>query len=195
MDDSRFDAFTRTLSSRRTALGGLLGGVAALLGLDQPEEAAAHNYVARCRRKRDPVVRHWCLRQARNHNRRHRTCRSITLAEACRNVDCGVVTDGCGRRRDCGWCASVHACLSNNGCAYYCGSAVPCPPGCICSGEPECALCPQICLNRTDPNLLCDANPPWYCTHTADCPIGYKCEPVPCGPGGAMERRCVATCA
>jgi hypothetical protein len=58
MDSDRFDAFTRSLSSRRSALGGLFGGLGALLALGLPEEVDAHNYLARCRRIQDPVRRH-----------------------------------------------------------------------------------------------------------------------------------------
>lgn len=72
MDDRRFDALTRALSSRRTALGSVAGTLAALLGLALPEEAESHNFLARCRRIKDPQRRRACLRRARAHNRRHR---------------------------------------------------------------------------------------------------------------------------
>jgi hypothetical protein len=201
LDSDRFDAFTRTLSSRRTALGGLVGGIAALLGVTSPEETTAHNYLASCRRKRDPVLRQRCLQMAREHNRKHRTCRSITLREACRAKDCGVVRDACGKRRNCGPCSSHQACLSNNTCATQCTGSpcigdtqFYCPPGCVCSREFEAGTGVLHCLNAADPNYTCTISNPTYCATTRDCRVGDKCEPVPCGPGGALERRCVATC-
>lgn len=45
MNAKHVDALTRTISSRRIALGGLLGGGAALLGLALPEEVTAHNFL------------------------------------------------------------------------------------------------------------------------------------------------------
>ena len=198
MDSRRFDAFTRTLSSRRSALAGLAAGVGALLGFALPEEANAHNFLARCRRIRHPGRRGRCLRQAQEHNFRHRYCRILAPREACSRVDCGIVRDGCGNATDCGPCASVHTCSSNNSCAFSClfpGRQGGCPDGCTCSSERDSVTGDLHCLNDLDPNLQCNALPPTYCTSTTDCRIGYKCEPVPCGPGGALERRCVATCA
>lgn len=73
MESNRFEVFTLTLSSRRMALGGLLGGVVVLLGMAEPEEAATHNFLSRCRRIKNSPRRRACLKRARAHTATHRT--------------------------------------------------------------------------------------------------------------------------
>jgi hypothetical protein len=73
MDAERFDRFTRILSSRRIALGGLAGiASAALSGWVTPEAAGAHNALPACRRIKNKNRRNACLRRARQHNALHK---------------------------------------------------------------------------------------------------------------------------
>lgn len=157
MDGTRFDAFTRILSSRRTALGGLLGGLTALLGLALPEDAAAHDFRARCRKIQDPPRRRACLRRARAHNRAHaRTCQPLSPAVVCPADPrhCAGVADGCGGLVTC-----------------------PCPAGESCigtwhdiiSGAYTGSCCPtaQVCPFPRSSSLCCSADT--YCVGLIGC--------------------------
>lgn len=196
MDSRRFDAFTRTLSSRRSALAGLAAGVGALLGFALPEEAEAHNFLARCRRIRHPGRRGRCLRQAQEHNFRHRYCQIVAPREACSRVDCGTVRDACGAVRYCGNCGPGYACLSNGGCPLVCEARdfeAACPDFCACSDYPEVDTGDSHCVFPDPPVNIC-TNAPEPCQTSADCVPSRECQRVPCGSGGALEGRCVSLC-
>lgn len=193
MDDHRFDAFTRSLSSRRTALAGVLGSVVALLGLTLPEDTGAHNFVARCRKIKDGPRRRACLRRARAHNRKHQQTSCVPLAPAtvCASLRrcSGTAADNCGRLINC-TCPAGKDCSSNGSCLRTCvfGGANTCPTGCGCSRDAENV---DACAPF---GVSCDAAPQ-VCTATAECPPGYRCASVGlCGPGGTLQLRCYPVC-
>lgn len=102
MDPTRFDAFARSLSSRRATLGGLVGGLAALGTILRPEEAEAHNPLPRCRSIKNRKQRTACIRRARKHNRLHRCAQGFAncdgrLATGCEtNIQTISNCGGCG---------------------------------------------------------------------------------------------------
>lgn len=187
MDETQFDALTRTLSSRRTALTGLLSGVTALLGLDVPQEAEAHNPTARCRQLPTPAKRRACLRRARAHNRTHR-CRALPATFVC-GERCGqTVFNNCGQLVTCS-CPGGQTCLSNGSCAQVCGFGLPdCPAGCGCStpqvgGGSHCNR-PLSCEQMVE------------CESTAQCPLNHQCQETFCDSGGGdpVSNWCVPLC-
>lgn len=185
MDGTRFDAFTRSISSRRTALGGLLAApLAVLISLATPQEAVAHDFRARCRHIEDRPRREACLRRARAHRRR---CHSPqTVAAACAGR-CGVWPDRCGRARSCPACAVPKLCLSNGSCSQACSRSEECPGTCGCGPV---AVGGDVRQCNVGPPLDCGSFPV-TCTSTADCPVGSYCGVVAslCG-----TNRCVPLC-
>jgi hypothetical protein len=190
MDDQQFDALTRVLSSRRTALTGVVGSLATVLGLSMSERAGAHSFTARCRKLPDPAKRRACVRRARRHDRKHR-CKPRSTAVTC-GGGCGSALNNCGKRVTCPACAAGKSCLANRSCAQICGQGHPaCPTGCGCtfleagSGVPYC----------TAPIIgACAGVRPGVCASTAQCPLNHVCTSVQCGPGETFENRCVALC-
>lgn len=187
MDDHRFDALTRAVSSRRTALGRLLGGsLTALLGLPAPEEAAAHSFMARCRAIRDPQRRAACLRRAKAHRTwhvQHPPCVPQALALTCVGR-CGVYTNNCNQATACP-CPAGKTCLGNGSCAQTCSSET-CPSGCLCGsasaeGSRQCIKAEQFCADLTQ-----------CCTSSAGCPLGWQCQFTGCS--GSACSRCVQLC-
>ena len=185
MDSKRFDALTRTLSSRRLVLA---GGVAALRGLIGAGDASAHNPVLACRKIEDPGKRRRCLRRAKQHSRLKHTCKALPVTVTCANR-CGSTTNNCKKAVACA-CPPGKLCLLNDSCSRLCeGEVIPCPPTCNCGipaveGGTHCfpaALeeCQQV---------------PQVCTSTSQCPIGHYCGIADCGPAGALEGRCIPVC-
>lgn len=187
MDSEHFDALTRALTSRRTALGGLLGGgFAALLGLTLPEEASAHNLLPGCRKIKDLAKRRACLRRAQRHNRlRH--CRPQPTTVTCAGR-CGTWPNNCNKSVTCRACAPKLDCLNNGSCGRICTiPSAPCPNGCYCSnftveGPQHCILAPPC------------SDMPQTCASTTECPLGQQCQHTVCGPGGSLSNRCVPLC-
>lgn len=187
VESSRFDALTRTVHSRRTALAVILGSLAALLGLPTLE-ASAHNPVPSCQKIKDPKRRQTCLRLARRHNKRRHSCKQQPRAVTCANR-CGSVRNNCRKTLNC-ICPSGKLCLSNGSCSRPCsepGFPGDCPQGCQCGppaleGGLQCAPdsisdCPQI---------------PLVCTSTKGCPPGHYCStPIPLC---SSQRRCIPVC-
>lgn len=190
MDATRFDSLTRTLSSRRTALGGLLGGgIAALLGLVVPEEAPAHNLLPGCGKLPDAKKRQACRRRARIHNRQRHTCRPQPSAVTCAGR-CGTWTNNCNKAVACFLCPTGRECLNNGSCAKTCDdSPGSCPTGCTCpvyfsvEGARHCIPMTTHC-----------GNAPQACTSTTQCPPGHHCQSTLCGPGASPANRCVPLC-
>lgn len=186
MDTKQFDALTRALSTRRTALAGLAGGLAALLGLAAPDEVTAHNPAPACRKLKDRKRRRACLRRARAHNRTHQ-CRPLPPAVVCASVRrCdGVAVDNCGRLINC-TCPLGKTCLPNGSCAQACVGDTPCSPGCLCSAESSVEGV-RPCISTPQP---CEVIPQ-ACTSTAECPVGRFCREVGCD---GLTKRCVSLC-
>jgi hypothetical protein len=189
MDSDRFDALSRVLSSRRAALTGVLGGVAALLGLPRVEEASAHNPIPACQKLADPTKRQACLRRARRHNRKQHSCKAKPLAVTCADGRCGPRRNNCRRQVSCP-CASGKLCLGNRTCSRFCGLSVPCPPGCAC-GAPDISGSLIHCL----PLTISDCpQVPQVCTSSTECPFGHYCGRTVCGPGMTEQGRCIPVC-
>ena len=190
MDFEKFDGLTRSFASRRAALTGLAGGVAALLGLVGEDEAIAHNAAAKCRKLSDPIKRRQCLRRARAHNRRHR-CKAKPTAIVC-GGRCGTTVDNCGKQISCPGCAVGKTCLGNGSCSRTCvvrGVPGDCPAGCGC-GIPAVdggIHCIPLSISQCD-------QIPQVCTVTAQCPVGTFCGNAPCGPDSTDQGRCIPVC-
>jgi hypothetical protein len=109
MDNSRFDALTRVLStvgSRRGTIGGLLAGVLGLLHGAEPDAAIAHNTLKKCKKIEDKDKKRQCVKKAKKHRAQH-------AAPAC--------TPTCGGT----------VCGGDNGCGGSCGT---CSAGAVCQG-------------------------------------------------------------
>lgn len=189
MNDGHFDSLTRTLSSRRIALAGLLSGVAALLSLSRLERGAAHIAKARCRRLHAPARRRACLRRASAHNRQHQ-CRVTPIEEVCAGR-CGSATNNCGQRVACYLCPAGLTCLSSGSCAQSCQSGIgSCPTGCRCN-RPEVGKDHRYCI----PNSVTECpHIPMVCVSTTQCPLNHFCMVTGCGRDLAEEGRCTPVC-
>jgi hypothetical protein len=181
VDADRFDHITRTLSTRRTALAGLLAGSLVLLGVAEPEEGAAHNPLAVCKRLPTARQRRRCTRRARAHTR---TCHHQPLVVTCAS-GCGVRTNNCGRATACP-CPPGRNCLGNGSCAETC-TTDSCPAGCFC---PELAFEDEHHCTQSTP---CEQTPQ-SCTSTAQCPTGSICTLTICSTGPMFATRCVPLC-
>jgi hypothetical protein len=184
MDSDRFDALSRRLSSRRTALTGLVGGVAAILGVSATKDVAAHNLAPACQKITDPVKRRKCLVRARRHKRQQHSCKPRPLAVTCANR-CGRFQNNCRKAVNC-TCAAGKLCMSNTSCSRFCHPVnLPCPPGCICglfavetpttphcipASITSCAQLTQVCASSAE----C---PPGHFCSTGSCPMNV-CAPV-----------------
>jgi hypothetical protein len=187
MDDTRFDALTRMLSTRRTALAGLLGGLAALLGLATPAETVAHNLVPLCKKVKDPKRRRACLRRARAHNRKQHSCKPKPKAVTCKNR-CGQTLNNCNEKVGC-TCPPGKRCLANKGCIRTCQSppTSSCPAGCTCG----IAFAENPALYGCFPSGITCAQMTPSCDTNADCPRGFFCGVTSClGP----INRCIPNC-
>lgn len=157
----------------------MVGALGALIGLPAPEEAAAHNFMARCRRIKDPASRRRCLQQAKAHNRRHRLstpprCVPQAPATTCAGR-CGVYANNCGTAVGCP-CPPGKSCLSNGSCAQSCAGPT-CPVGCLCTipnveGMHYCVVSSPPCSEMLQ-----------VCTSTTECPLGRHCQRTTCGSG------------
>ena len=190
MESDRFDRWTRSLSSRRSALTGVAGALAALLGLARPEAAAAHNFLARCRRIKNVRSRRACLRRARAHNRTHQSppppCVPQPVTTTCAGR-CGVWRNNCNQEVACFTCPPGRDCLGNGSCAQTC-TTDSCPAGCSCSGGVTGP--PRYCIR----DVLSCTDVPQTCTSVAMCPVGMQCQLTVCGPGDTFEYRCIPLC-
>jgi hypothetical protein len=188
MDESRFDALTRRLSSRRVALGGLLGGLAALLRV-APKEADAHNPIPDCKTVKDPRKRLACLRRARRHNRNQHSCKPQPRAVTCNNR-CGTTQNNCKKRVNC-TCPAGKTCLRNQGCDRSCtvfGEPGDCPVGCWCGirlvEAPTTRLCVSIAVTQCEQAII-------PCVTSANCPRGHFCGLTTCE---VPTTRCLPNC-
>lgn len=189
MDDIQFDALTRRLSSRRTALAGLLGGVATLLSLARAVEALAHNPVPACQKIEDATRRTACLRRARRHNRTQHSCTPKPSETFCVNR-CGTTQNNCKKKVSCA-CPAGKTCLANFGCNRTCDLLAPaCPVGCSCgaASEGDPALTRFQCFAGGFTSCV---GIPLTCVTSANCPRGFFCAEVSTSCG---TDRCVPNC-
>jgi hypothetical protein len=188
VDDAHFDALTRSLRSRRAAVTGLLGGLAAMLGLG--DDANAHNPAPACRRLTDPARRRRCQRRARAHHRNRHVCKPRPVAVTCRNR-CGGTRNNCRHKVSC-TCPAGKLCLPNQSCSQACTPASPvCPAGCYCFSTQLVETSQHQCV----PQGISDcAQIPQRCTSSAECPFGQFCGTTACSPSGDDEERCIPVC-
>jgi hypothetical protein len=176
VDSTRFDTVTRTLSSRRTALGGMVGGLAGRLGLVLPDMAAAHNSLPACIKRKTAKQRAACRRQARTHNKNQHSCKAQPLTTTCAGR-CGVWKNNCDQASACFTCPPGRSCSVNGSCAQTCNPDTGAPCSATCQG---CGFANtegvNACIARIGP---C---PTQACGSTADCPVGSHCQP--CASGG-----------
>ncbi len=190
MDDAQFDALTRALHSRRTAVVGLLGGLTAMLGLDGGD-ATAHNPAPACRNIADARRRARCRRRARAHHRHRHSCTPQPAAVTCRNR-CGGTRNNCKQAVAC-TCPAETTCLPNQGCSRACAAPpFACPAGCACFDgvllvETSSFQCVPLGISECE-------QVPQVCTSTAECPFGQFCGTTACSPGGDDEGRCIPVC-
>lgn len=186
MNAKQFDARTRGLSSRRTALTAGFGGLATLFGLAGPTPAGAHDPSAACRKLPDPGQRRKCLARAKRHKRKQHTCRPQPVAVTCANR-CGAARNNCRKAVSC-TCPTGKVCLENGSCNRICsvgGTLVPCPVGC------ECGLAGLDGQAHCIPNTIEECEQvPMVCTSTAQCPLGHFCSTPVCNG----QSRCIPVC-
>jgi hypothetical protein len=210
MDADRFDRFARILSSRRVALGGLLGGaLAALSGWATPEEAGAHNPVPACRRIKNKNKRKACLKRANQHNALHRVPPPVCQG---RNVCAQGVAAACGAPGNECYCwvtpQGTTVCGGNDGAFVVdsCGECAATGRTCVIGGGLNCPepficvlpCCPpgfRECNGRCvdvlrDPNNCgdcgrsCGIDRPNICAGGSCCIDGAGNSPCLCAPRG-----------
>ena len=170
MDADRFDRLTITLTataSRRLALRGLIGALAAMLRSVTPVSALAVKGGAAGnraivgggghRRRHDPNHHHH-----HHHRKKDRHCRPKSQSTLCQGKCDQIIEDGCGGKVDC-TCQGGSVCAPANGeccqpdqlCA---GKSVCCPQGEVCGPGDACCLSERACF----PSGVC-------------CPAGTEC--------------------
>ena len=170
MDGHRFDHLTRTWATRRTAIGGLLAGLAGLAGLDV--EAKKKRKHAE-RHTGSGKSRHQDALRAEKKKKKKKKCKGGTLkcGKVCVNASTDAQNCGtCGRR-----CTSGAACVNG-----VCKSpSTTCPTGQVrCNGqcvdpmsnEAHCGGCGQACQG----DLTCLSGT-CGCDDSADTQCGASC--------------------
>jgi hypothetical protein len=127
MDETRFDALTRSLStpgSRRRAVGGILTAVVGLLRGLELYEGTAHDPRKRCKKLKGEKKRK-CLKQAKAHNATH------TTASSC--GPCPLIGQVCNAAGQCA-CPADKPEVCRGACAASCttGVTVRNPENCRC---------------------------------------------------------------
>lgn len=187
MDNRRFDAFTKTLttgdSPRRTILQVLgASALAAVVGRFAGEDAEAKKKRKRKRKKKKQASKPPAV------------CIPTCDGRTCGDDGCGGSCGGCGSNQACqdGTCVCAcpggQVCLSNGSCATVCDELADCADGCSCSGANTEGI--KTCAA---PGFSCEALVQ-VCTGTAGCPPGQTCQGTGCGAGGSVENRCVPRC-
>lgn len=187
MENDRFDALTRTFASRRSALGGLLGGLAAVLGFTQPEEADAHNFLPRCRKIKDAPRRRACVRRARAHNRTHRSIPPPCVPQCSGGKACVSGACACppGQEDSGGVCAVRPNCLSlrpdtdcqsnSECCSDVCSDAGGIAPGvCLRGAAGRPCNVSNDCKSLSCVGFVCQCSGSGgECSNTPDCCSGF----------------------
>lgn len=118
---------------------------------------------------------------ARKKNRKNCKRKAIKI---CGGNTCGKQKNNCGKTFNC-TCRGSQTCLPNGSCGLTCPTE--------CPHEPFACSCPtggdQVCVQSEHCEL-----PVRTCSSIADCPIRTVCVETECGPGGAIEKRCVPVC-
>ena len=201
MDDSRFDALARSLTtagSRRRALGGLLAGTLGVLGRHDGDESAAHDLKAKCKKKSGGAKKK-CLKKAKKHAAEHAAATSLgplppgpTCTDGSKNgsesdVDCGgscprcPTGQGCATRNDC------DSAFCSGGTCVACTQSTDCPKD--ATSECNCFAAsgtPGICLKKSGT----------IASSCAACPADTaRCAVNPFNPPGGVlcSKRCGAT--
>lgn len=220
MDDARFDRLTRlcaTARSRRTAIGGLLAGAAALLGLAIPEEAGAacRGLNRSCRKTRFGRPR--CCRGlvCRRDRCRPKECPSFPRRSQDRDRGCcqGEVVNLRSNREHCGRCGrSCHGnpCIDGrcvNPCREgqrYCHGACVnvltnpnhcggcnrrCFPNNFCEGG-RCTACRQRGESCRSAGQCCYDVTPAPIADPEEFNNAIHCEPWPPFQGAAWQKDC-----
>lgn len=198
MDGSQFDRLTKTLNSRRTALGGLLGGLTLPVVGIAPTNARSH---------RGPSVR--AEKKRKNKKKCPADLLTCTIKQGKKKktncvdaqtdpLNCGGCGVTCAAGQSCqgGRCACTPGTCSSlkKTCGTWpdgCGGRTPSCGTCGTGSTPSCnggtcATCPATCLgfgcscaNLPDGSTLCfiniSANCKAPCTTDADCPADQVC--------------------
>ena len=197
MDPNHFDAWARTLSSRRTALTSLVGGgLATLLGLPSVEEAGAEP--KRCPRGKKTCGRRCIPKNRECCNRNQKQCgkKCIAKSKCCKDADCGNSSEfpefSICAKGTCvtgqGTCAAgANACNGNGACGVA-GSGCQCfqtknPARTRCGDNDQLGSCGG-CVNDADCATEYPRIPGVFCAEG----FGTFC---PCAAGG---RFCMAPC-
>jgi hypothetical protein len=185
MDESRFDALTRSIwiaCSRRRARRGLVLGALGLLGWASQEGAEAHDISGKCKKKSGKAKKK-CLKKAKKHKARHTSEVPASATSSCTPTCAGTKPcgpDGCNG--SCGVCADPETCCG--------GSCVD-----IESNTAHCGRCNRSC--RAD--QVCEGGV-CTCPGTAHECRGACIPETTCCPGGCgptlmcIDGRCVAGC-
>jgi hypothetical protein len=196
MDSDRFDRLTRSLSSRRSALGGLLGGgIAALLGLRGAYATHCPAGKKHCRRRCIPK-RNCCT---------HADCRPQVTFRVCRRGHCAcpasrpkfcggrcVPAAGCCTSADCpagATCSRRGACVCPAG-SSPCGARCALPEGAACTGRPLDDCCSRSCDTLVGGGTCSSCNG-FFCNADNPCCPGTPCLQNRCG--GCVDRATVCT--
>lgn len=192
MDGDRFDALTRTISSRRAFGGAVAGTVAALLGLGTADAAPCRPRQRRCRG--ECIARRLCCRTSE--------CQPNVTGRVCKNGHC---TCPPARPKKCGGrCIPQAACCTSAECpagTTCSGGACICPAGSSpcgarCAGA-EGASCTgyQSCCSQSCDFLVgggtCSSCNGHYCDANNPCCPGTPCTGNRCG--GCLSRAVVCT--
>ena len=214
MDQKRFDAMTRSLTSlpsRREILRRLGGTGLGLAALWSPNTTEAKKKKGKKKKTKTPAFPSpaspppvncipRCGHTQCGNDGCGGSCGSCPAGRFCRSGTCctpepsavtcagrcGTVTSirTCGQPVACS-CPSDQVCLSNGSCAIVCNAFGDCPASPACSG------CSDPDSNGARHCLRDACGTP--CTSTADCPPGTKCQPQ-VGCPGSSGNQCAPLC-
>lgn len=174
MDDRRFDAVTRSLASRRAAVGGVL---AALLGVAIPGTAAARKKPKKCKPK-CPV----CKKCVKGKCKPQPDGTACGAGQTCTGGDCLASSCPDGQVRCDGACVDT---ATNDANCGACGKACPAGSGCCGGGCCEGCCDGTVCKGGLSDNA-CGASG----TACAACAAGQDCNGGTCTCDGVSCDGC-----